>query len=1192
MISSRTRRNLATASIGALTTLLCANAAAAQQQDACGPLVDGEVFCPSDGSAFPDGIRYDAAGNITLNLEDGLSLAPVVGEAGIIAISEFGTKGAVTINGSGTSISTRDASGVAVEADGDVVIDLASVSTEVVTPGELAAGITVATPFGSTRINVGSVRTVGDYSNGIVVEQGGLGDVAINAGSISTNGFASDGIKVVSGGNTDIVVDTIEGNGDYIWGLNVTNGIEYEGQLIHGTTSISVGRINLSGNYNSGVVLNSQGVAIVDIGDLNIDGIASGGVNVTAAGAAHVSVGSAIFKGEGSGGIVAASDNSNAFVKVGSLTAENGGGIAAISGAGTAHAEAGSIHVKGDFARGAEAASVFGNANVRVAEISTDGLVGHAITATALRGKASVIAGDVTTAGATSYGIMAAGKTNDIRVLGALTTKGEWSAGILSSTTGGENLVLTSGKVTTEGANADAFWITARYGAAVIRTIGDVATSGDKAIGIRAVGEDGAVSIEAQNIVTEGAGSHGIQARTRFVSFYSGPAPDNPVSLGGDIDIRAANVAVSGDGAMGISAHGLGNAVILAGNVSAVSGSAIDIDMIKDAALDLRGDISSQHASAVVARGHNVSIDIGASAHVFGGQDGLVIDAVGTRCALPDLGDGTPNPCPNPGDEAPSGGIGIAAFAAPPANFPSFAGDAHVINRGTIEAGDGFAVRVENGTIALDNRGTITGGVRFAGGDDLFDNSGSFVLTKDSDFGDGVDVLRNSGTVRAAGSLRLDGLERFENSGAIDLGNEKAGDVLTIAGDYVGRGDAVVRLDIDGAGRASDRLVIEGSASGSTAIALSTDPTEAKITGAKGVLLVEVEGKSTADAFTLADATRDIGLVRYALTYDAASGSYSLVGRAGAGAFRQLGALQAADHMWDMSADLWRTQGLSRRDALMGDLGAVSRLWGSLQGGRATRDWTTADGDDAIDLGYRQTRQGGQIGYDLFGGGGETGALRFGLTGGYATSKLRYREGGERIELSTANVGIYANYVGERLFANLLVKYDHHDVELDAAAFSSTQDIGGSTWGVDGEVGMRFGSTGMFIEPSVGLAWSATDIDSLGTATQRLEFETSKQVKARIGARFGGSSHFANGGALTLYASGNAVRIFGDDYGLTVTAGETQRIEGDRLGTFGEGRVGLSYRTAGGFEAFAEGQGELGSGYDGITGRVGFRVGF
>src|SRR5690606_33036770 len=98
-----------------------------------------------------------------------------------------------------------------------------------------------------------------------------------------------------------------------------------------------------------------------------------------------------------------------------------------------------------------------------------------------------------------------------------------------------------------------------------------------------------------------------------------------------------------------------------------------------------------------------------------------------------------------------------------PPNFPAFGGDAHVINRGTIEAADGFAVRVENAAIALENRGTIAGGIRFAGGDDLFDNSGSLVLTRNSDFGDGIDILRNSGVVRAGGDLRLDSLERFEN---------------------------------------------------------------------------------------------------------------------------------------------------------------------------------------------------------------------------------------------------------------------------------------------------------------------------------------------------------------------------------------------------------------------------------------------
>ncbi|AJA08538.1 hypothetical protein SKP52_08095 [Sphingopyxis fribergensis] len=1191
MISSRARRNLATVSMGALATLLWANTAAAQAQDACGTLVDGEVFCPSDGADYPEGIRYDAPGNITLNLQDGLSLNPEKGDAGIIAISEYGSKGSVAINGAGTSISTRDATGVVVEAEGDILIDLASVSTEVVTPGEIAAGITVANPNDSTTINVGSVRTVGDYSSGMVVEHGGPGTVTIHAGSVSTNGFASDGIKVVSGGDTEIVVDTIEGNGDYIWGINATNGVLWEEQMLAGVTSISVGRVNLSGNYNVGVFVDSESSAIVNVGDLNIDGFGNAGVAVTALDTAYVSVENATFTGEQSGGIFAVAGWGNAYARVGTLTAENGGGIGAQSFDGAADVDAGSVHVKGDQAIGAQAASTYGSASLRVQDVSTDGVLATGIRAEATRGEVAIIAGKVVTNGDASTGIFAMGRTNDVRVLGSLETKGERSVGILSATTRGDNFVLTNGRVSTQGESADALWVVGRYGSATILATGEISTIGDHSAGIRAVGEDGQVSIEAQKVTTEGAGANGIHARTQFVEFYSGHIPGEPVPFTGNIDIRAANVAVSGEASMGISARGLGSATILAGNVSAVSGAAIDTDMIENVTLDLRGEIRSQDANAVMARGENVSIEIGADARIVGGQNGLVIDAIGQRCVLPDVGDGSPNPCPNPGKDTQDGQIGVAAVA-PPVDFPAFAGNAKIVNRGTIEAGEGFAIRVDRGAIALENSGTITGGLQFAGGDDLFDNAGLFVVTKDSDFGSGTDVLRNSGTLRAGGDVRLNGLERFENSGAIDLRNEKTGDVLTISGDYVGQGDAVVYLDIDGAGRASDRLVIEGSASGSTAIALTTDPTEAKITAAKGVLLVEVEGQSTADAFVLADATRDIGLVRYALTYDAASGSYSLVGRAGAGTFRQLGALQAADHMWDTSADIWRAQGLSRRDALMGDLGTVPRLWGSLQGGRATRDWTITDGDDAIDLDYRQTQQGGQIGYDLFGSGGETGALRVGLTGGYATSKLRYRGGGERIELSTANVGIYAAYVGERLFANLLVKYDHHDVELDTTAFASAHDLDGSTWGADGEVGMRFGSTGMFVEPAVGLAWSATDVDSLGTATQRLEFETSKQVKARIGARFGGTSHFANGGALTLYASGNAVRIFGDDYGLTVTAGESQRIEGDRLGTFGEGRVGLSYRAAGGFEAFAEGQGEIGSGYDGLTGRVGFRIGF
>jgi len=360
------------------------------------------------------------------------------------------------------------------------------------------------------------------------------------------------------------------------------------------------------------------------------------------------------------------------------------------------------------------------------------------------------------------------------------------------------------------------------------------------------------------------------------------------------------------------------------------------------------------------------------------------------------------------------------------------------------------------------------------------------------------------------------------------------------------------------------------------------------------VTLIEVAGTAPADAFVLAEATRDIGLVRYALRHDVSSGAYSLVGRAGAGAYRQLGALQAAEHMWDASAGLWRSHGLSRRDSWQGGANeaAAPRLWGALQSGRVSRDWPSPDGDDRFDLDYRQTRHGGQLGYDLLGSGNDASMMRVGFTGGFSTAKLGYRGSADRIDLSTTNIGLYASYVGEKLFGNLLVKYDRHDIEIDTPAFASIQKLDGSTWGADGEIGMRLGGMGMFVEPAIGLAWANTAIDNLGTAAQRLEFETSDSVKARIGARFGGTSRFAGGDALTIYASGNAVHEFGDDHALTVTAGESQRIEGARLGTYGEGRLGLSYRTAGGFEAFLEGQAEFGSGYDGLTGRAGFRIGF
>lgn len=1208
-----TRRHSAFASLGAIAAALSAVPAYAEQQNACGDPVDGEVHCPV-GAPLDHGIRYDVDGDIIVRLEDGLEIAPEADFGPLMVVSRVETGGAVTIDGSGASIKSRDAIGVAVEAERDIVINLESVSTQLVADDRHAIGIEAASAFGGVNISVSSVTTNGDESSGIVAQTARDGAVMINAGSVSTNGFASDGIVVRSGGLTDISVGSIEGKGDYIWGINALNGVESGGLMYSGDMSIIVDRINLSGNNNAGVIVDSLDDVIVQVSQIDIDGEGSTGVFAAGLESSRVYVDRATFTGLNSGGIVASAGYGDAVAVVRELHSEAGGGVTAITSLGHAEVQVGSVFAGGDYAGGVGALSAYGDATIQARDVTTTGVASTAIKAEAWFGDIRVNAGSVTTSGDGSYGIDALGKTNDIVVTGAVATSGDRGNGILSATTRGDNKVLLAGTVSTTGATSYGIWSVGRYGTADVQALGAISTSGIASVGIRAEGENGQVTVDAQNVSTSGAGSNGIHARTRYVEFYLGQIPGDPVDFTGNIDIRAANVSVTGEDAKGISAKGLGSANLLVGNVSSQTSEAIEVDMIGDVAIAARGDVRSEAGTAITVRGADVSFDIGASARIFGAGDAIVIDAVGSRCVLPEPDTGGANPCPNPGRDGLGGGIGVGSDGRPPAgpairpgsdgdfstqadsyaaDFPGFDGTAHVVNRGLVEARDGYAIRVTSGAAIVENLGQITGGIQFADGDDRFDNAGLFLLTKDSDFGSGRDLFSNTGIVRAAGSVRLAGLDRFDNAGLIDLGNGIAGDTFTLAGNYAGLTGATVRLDVDGTAGKSDRLLIEGAATGKTVIALAGKGSEAQITGAEGIALIKVGSGSDAGSFALEQTTRDIGFVRYSLAFDEKAGAFSLVGRAGAGSFRQLGALQGAADLWDASSGAWRQSSMSRRDTLLSADGeAPGRLWGTLHGGRTTRDWAIEDSDEAIALDYRQTRRGGQIGYDLLGGADDGKSFNLGVTGGYSTSKLAYRGSEERISFSTANVGLYASYANERLFANLLVKYDDHDVTLDTTAFASPEKIGGSTWGAEGEIGLRFGGKGMFIEPTAGLAWTRSKIDGVSAGTQKLAFEEASNVKARLGARFGGTTQFAGGGALTLYASGHAVKLFGDDYALTVTSGASQRIVGDRLGTYGEGRLGLSYRTSGGFEAFAEGQTEFGESYNGLGGRVGFRIGF
>ncbi|HEX8256926.1 MAG TPA: autotransporter outer membrane beta-barrel domain-containing protein, partial [Allosphingosinicella sp.] len=983
---------------------------------------------------------------------------------------------------------------------------------------------------------------------------------------------------------------SIKGEGDYVFGVNSFSGNYVDGEILSGNTKIEVGTIEISGDHAAGVVATSYGSLEVKVDDLKIDGNESGGVFASAIGNVSVEVGDAVFTGDNNGAIVAFSYG-EASVKLGTLTAENGGGVVAFGTEG-AYASADKIAISGDFQNGIQSVSMFGDATLKVGEVSTNGFFAVAVNGDSGQGDVRIEAGKITTAGELAMGIRAFGRTTSIELTGPLSTSGDWAFGILNASMHGDATVRASGPISTTGEGAVGAWITGRYGTADI-VVDSVSTSGDDARGIWATGEDGQVKLVAEEVSTSGANADGIHARTRYVEVFLGqpPVPD-PVEFTGDIDIEAGTVSVTGAGSIGISARGLGRVDIDVGSVSAVHSYGVDVNMIGEASLRIGEQAISKRATAVRMEAADIDIAVDEGALVRGAEHGIVIRAEGERCVAPNPKDGSLSPCPNPGDDE----------FHDPVPVPGPGGAATIVNAGTIRGGTGYAVKVEKGALTLRNSGRIVGAMLLADGDDLIENEGTFDVRADSDFGAGDDRFVNSGVVKlgttsAPATYRFLGLERFDNQGLVDLRNTAVGDVFSLSGDYAGSGDATLALDVDLANNKADTFVVEGAATGETQIVLDLTPGTARLTSESGITLVETGEDSNSDAFVLAESSQDIGFIRYGLNYDAAARRYALTGVASAGAYRQLNALEGAENLWHVSADAWRANAAAERDARFAGADGPRRgtLWAQALGGRISRDEDTDEagiaGGETVDFAYEQSRIGGQLGVDFAGYDRNDSGLRIGLTAGYIDSELESRAAAEKLDMETFNVGAYASFTSGRLFAGALLKHDWHDIGFDSDADGFEGDADGRTWGVEGEIGARFGGGGFFVEPVASLAWTSTSLDDLQALGQSLDFRGADGLRGKLGARIGGRSDVGNGDALVFHAAAKAVHDFGGDYRLDLnSSGAAQELSSKRIGTFGEGLIGASYIWRGGFEAFVEGQSELGSEYDGLGGRIGFRL--
>ena len=171
------------------------------------------------------------------------------------------------------------------------------------------------------------------------------------------------------------------------------------------------------------------------------------------------------------------------------------------------------------------------------------------------------------------------------------------------------------------------------------------------------------------------------------------------------------------------------------------------------------------------------------------------------------------------------------------------------------------------------------------------------------------------------------------------------------------------------------------------------------------IVLVQAGAGTSAGAFSLDPGSRFDGFVEFGLAHNAAAGTFALVGAPAPAAYRLLKVSEGSQNLWHDSADAVSAHLATARDTSASGGGFWFQALGEVGDRDKTRTFTNAGFGQSVDLGYRQDDFGGQLGVDLAGGSAE--GFRFGFTGGYQNSNLRFETGSDGLSYDGFNVGAY-----------------------------------------------------------------------------------------------------------------------------------------------------------------------------------------
>ncbi|MEG3089628.1 autotransporter outer membrane beta-barrel domain-containing protein [Sphingomonas sp. PB4P5] len=1097
---------------------------------------------------------------------------------GVFVKGYYGGDATVTVN----DVSTTGDASPAVYANGYSAT--VTVNGDVSTTGADSQGVyAIAVGDQATVTNAGTITTTGEYSTAVRVISLGYADV-INDGTISTAGTASTGVDVF--GLYDV---SVTGTGSIATSGDGASGIE--AYSYGGGVTISQASVTTTGDFATAIDTESGGGdTLIDVGTITTSGTSSDGINAVApyGGAIDITHGAITTSGDGAFGVYAKGlDDISVTGTSVTTTGYNAAGVYAVSIYGDVAIDEGTISTAGRYSPGIVGASYFGNVSITADDVTTTGDDSKGVYGIAvLAGNTDITVGNVTTSGQYSIGVDAQAYGDaSVTVTGTVATSGYAATGV-SVYAGGAGTVTNNGTIRTSGDEANGIDVQTIYGDVVIAGTGNVATTGDFSTGIfartyygtiditagtvttgRAAGIDAyasqGVSVTAGTVRTTGDDANAINAG----GFYSvdvtvgtisttGASADgiSAVSFGGDLDINAGSVLVSGAGSTAIRAFGFGGGTDIAVTGAVRSTQATAINMIAAGAGGAGGPAVGDPALDGIAR-----LTVSATGSVIGGTNAVTSNALNAT---------------------------------------------QITNNGSIAGGTGYAIQAIGGAATIVNNGKLNGRLLLTDNADRLTNTGTFTLIGSSDFGAGADTLINSGTVRLAGAattqaVTLASLETFTNSGLVDLRNGRAGDTLTIGG-YSGSGAATLGLDLTfGTTTATvDRLNLT-TATGSTQVVLN--PLNGPAILIPATTIVQASAASSATAFTIDGGSQFNGLIQYGVIYNPTALAYQLVSAPNATVYRQAKLGEGLASVWNRSGDAITAHLAAGRDAGWGSptTDASGRLWLQMFGEVNKRDERrnfAFNGlvQNNVDTGYRQDAFGGQIGFDVAGGASDTGGFTVGVSGGYLSSTMNFA-GNDRFEIDAVNGSVYAAFQAGGFFLNGLAKYDYAWISTrgNAPQVNFNLDTKANTWGGKLEAGFRAGSDSFFFEPAASIAYTRTDLDGYGTLGGSFDFDNYTGLRGKAGARIGGTSSLGTSSKLVFYVGGAAVHEFKGENRVDFTSGaQTISIANDRLGTYGQGTIGLNIVTASGVTGFIEGHGEYGDSYKGGGGRAGIRIKF